>query len=261
MTSMHHRPHARGFTLIELLTVIAIISVLIAMIGGVGLHIIQLRQNAVTESVLITLDRALDEYMAQAGGVAPRYLPDDYDKVPGNGYKVLNFPLYRNERHPARPDASVFLRRAQGTGAVDAIVGGLSEQFLIVTPNGPTGQIDPNEPNDDLTPSVVDLWAVEPWPNDPDDDSTWDITKQQLVYYVHPDNTLAQDLYGQCINRRPYFMSAGRDQKYGLGSEFPVGAVQEDVEAALDDNLYSYEVGPANRTADFWATFRSKPNL
>jgi len=241
---------AKGFTIIELLAVIAIISILMALIGGVGLSVIKSRQDAVTQSVLVALNRALEEYIGQVGGSIPPYDPMDYDKTPGDGYTFTNFPLYPTsggQRNPARPDAAVFIRQALGTGEVQSIIGSIPDRFLIVTQN--------NTSDNDRTPSIVDYWANKNWPDDRMGNK-WDIAAQQIIYYIHPDNQLAQDLYGQCLNRRPYFMSAGRDGKYGLGSEFGNAATQDDVEAALDDNLYSYAPGEPNRDAGFFNSYR-----
>lgn len=245
---------AGGFTLIELLTVIAIVALLVALVGGAGIAVIRKRQEAVTQSVLNSLDRALDEYIT-INGAPPAYRAQDWDRVPGNGYRFDSFPDYKGQKHPNRPDASVFIRKAQGTGEIDSIIRGIGEDFLVTTPNEDSGQIDQSNPNDTLDPSVIDFWGLDVWSNDLDTDSKWGITQQQLVYYVHPDNTLAQELYGQCVNRRPYFMSAGRDQRYGLGGE-QTGSAKKIVEAWLDDNLYSYDVGPANLSDDFWSSHR-----
>ena len=73
---------------------------------------------------------------------------------------------------------------------------------------------------------------------------------------MHPDNEVAQALYGRCLNERPYFVSAGPDGLFGTTDEIKgicrsagnSGASPEEVEkaiAALDDNIYSYEVGSA----------------
>ena len=78
---------------------------------------------------------------------------------------------------------------------------------------------------------------------------------------MHPDNELAQALYGRCLNERPYFVSAGPDGLFGTTDEIKrvcrtsasSGASPEEVEraiAALEDNIYSYEVGPARIDPD-----------
>lgn len=250
---------ARAFTLVELLVVITLIAILVGLIGGVGARVVQSRKVAVTQGILGALDRALDEFNALTSSI-PAYRPEDYDKVPGENNDSSDtkfFPLYRGGNHPTRPDASVFIRQVFGTGEVDAIIRGMGERFLIITPGKDDGTTDSSEPNDDFTPSVVDYWAQEPWSDDAQN-KKWDITKQQLIYYVHPDNLMAQDLYGQCINRRPYFMSAGPDLKYGLGSEFNAASrTKEKVEGALSDNIYSYTVGEPLTDQQFYTEWRA----
>jgi hypothetical protein len=49
------------------------------------------------------------------------------------------------------------------------------------------------------------------------------------------------------VNKRPYFFSAGPDQKYGLTKEGdPSGpsVTVAEAEEAIADNVYSYPVGP-----------------
>lgn len=244
----------RGFTLMELLVVVAIIVVLVSLIGGVGLAVIRNQKVTATQGILISLDRALDEYGLANGGRMPPFRAQDYEEVPGPNVTLSNaqffgqYPSSNTIRYSKRPDAAVFLRQAWGVGEVKTIIAGLSERFLrITTTSG----------DDDVTPTIVDVWARGTWtsPWDPANPDTGE-TLEQIIYYIHPENLLAQELYGKCLNARAYFMSAGPDQLYGLRSEFPPGTAQEEVEAALDDNVYSYTPGPANRTADFFNSSR-----
>ena len=212
-----------GFTLIELLVVVSIIAILVTAIVSVGVRVFTVRKGDATRSVLRTLDRALDEYI-EANSGPPRYKVALYEDRPGDDNDL---EPYNGEDHAPRPDASVFLLQAQGFGEVDAIVTGIPEEFLVTT-----------DLDRDTTPSVLDAWAVEGW-GDP-----WPVASQQLVYFVHPKNRLAQDLYGQCVNGRPYFMSAGPDLLYGLRDEFPNlsgEAAKEAAIKALEDNVYSYD--------------------
>lgn len=253
----------RGFTLIEMLIVIIIVAVLVALIAGVGVAVFRGREEALTRNVLMSMDRALQEYIDANSNSLPPFSIDAFDRVPGEGHRInggldsmgnrpyfVAFPT-GGQRYPVRPDASVFIKQARGTGEADAIVAGLGERFLRLTISSPTGDAVER----DATPSVVDAWASDDWP-DADDGEHFPIELQQVIYYIHPDNRLAQELYGRCINRRPYFMSAGRDRLYGLRRELGASAAKEQVEASLDDNIYSYPVGDANRTTEFFDTYR-----
>src|SRR5690606_36743971 len=99
----------------------------------------------------------------------------------------------------------------------------------------------------------------------------WPIREQSLIYYVHPNNRRsradasldeypdAQELYGACVNGRPYFFSAGPDGFYGHPDELasiinyygmqPHSGGESDEEfwnrallEARKDNLYSMPV-------------------
>lgn len=216
--------------------VISIIVVLVALIGGVGIAVLRKQKASVTENVLATLDRALDEYIQNAGAPPP-YSPLDYEKYPGESHTGSSyFPTYLGATHVRRPDACVFLRQAMGTGQVQPIIAGLGERFLVLTVTDPNG----TPAQKDTTPSVVDAWAKGDWAK------PWDIYQEQVIYYVHPDNALAQDLFGRCVNRRPYFFSAGPDQRYGLtkeGDPSGSGVSVAEAEEAIADNVYSYPVG------------------
>lgn len=250
-TGHRRTPRRRGFSLIELLVVIGIIALLAALSLTAGIGLLRERKNNVTESLLSTLDRALEEYLTATNGNIPKYDVEDYENVPGpevfaDGSEpndltsALAFPDFFNDgQHPRFPDASVFIRQALGTGEVDNLIANMPDGFLVVT----RGEEDAGDGDQSLAPSVIDAWANDSW------DRPWPVAEQQLIYYVHPDNDLAQALYGRCQNGRPYFMSAGPDGFYGNGWEFDRdarggGAASEEAYEmaleALEDNLYSY---------------------
>lgn len=252
-----------GFTLLEMLAVVAIILVLVGLIGGVGIAVLRGQKVSQTQNLLLTLDRALDEFIMANRGALPRYLvgadpaTNQYHETPGPNNAISASSFFEDyaglKKNPRRPDAAVFIKQALGAGEVSAIIQGIPPQFLIVTRGGEGGRETTGD--QDLTPSIIDSWGSRDWPRD-DDGNLWDITRQQVIYFVHPDNRLAQDLYGQCLNRRPYFFSAGPDLKYGLASEMPSGARQTDVEALVADNIYSYPPGPINKESGFFSGFR-----
>lgn len=266
----------RGFTLIEVLVVVSIMVILLGLVIGVGVSVFKNQRAAATRGVLTALDRALDEYITSTNA-APAYDYRDYEQVPGPDVAAgagpagsgRFFAAYQGATHPTRPDAAVFIKQAYGVGEVQKIVTSMGERFLRPT-IGPSGVGDPLKASD-TTPSVVDAWATDEWPNHfeaPSSPSRWYPLNQQLIYYVHPKNALAQDLYGKCVNGRPYFLSAGDDLRYGLKSDFNRGTVdgfqgdytpaqiREAVEGTLKDNLTSYPVGDALLTQDFFDTYR-----
>jgi len=267
-----------AFTMVELLVVVTVIALLISILIGVGVAVMQNAQARTTQQTLATLDRALEEYMVALNTTEPPpHRPANYDRVPGpdgpNGREeglvsatpIIEFEPGQGDQ-PERPDASVFLRQIRGVGEADAIIASIPDRFLVITAMPPSDAVEPIDR--DSTPSVVDAWADEAWVTQRQGPARewWPIAEQSLIYYVHPDNRRpdsaekpdAQDLYGQTVNNRPYFMSAGADGFYGHWTEFE--AIQRRYEVrrrdgeselefvsrvfnrAREDNLYSYEV-------------------
>lgn len=282
MTShtLRNRSRRAGFTLLEMLVVISIIVILIGLVVAGGAALIGNRKAAVTESLVLSLDRALEEYMAANQNAIPTFEAAAYSRVPGDdviaedgamdanvdGVDITSpsndvaYSEYQNRIYPRYPDASVFIRQVRGYGDVDAILEGLGEQWLIPTPirvDAASGTGDEQE--SDVTPSVRDAWAGDGWTGGRADGPSWPVLDPDaaLIFYVHPQNLLAQELYGRCVNRRPYFFSAGPDRLYGVTNQIPAGpeltgerndsdsAIEQAI-TALEDNIYSYEVGPAN---------------
>ena len=258
-------PVRRAFTLLELLVVITIIAILIGIIAGTGVAVIGNQKGRQTENLLSTLDRALSDFMVSNNDAAPPYIPSGYRNTPGTGYApnsaALNregnadaWSLYLGTEYPRHPDAAVFIRQARGTGAVDEILQSLGERWLVSTPEvgAVSAAPDSSEFNaTDGTPSVLDPWAdANAWR------APWPVVGTTVIYYVHPGNRLAQDLYGQCRNNRPYFFSAGPDGVYGSTTHLePMGERSvlfvEQAVAGLEDNIYSSEIGAPNTTDDF----------
>ncbi len=258
-------PHIRAFTLVELLIVITIIAILIAIVVASSKGIAQRGQERATRNVLQALDRAMEEYKI-ATGAFPIYNAEAYEFVPGLDNELTTFPKSAGgdgERHPARPDAALFVAQAGGFGEVDAILQGIPSKFMRITA-APTG----DDVQRDVTPSFVDSWAQPGWPAGDDVNKPFPIRDQQVIYYIQPQNVLAQALYGTCANGRPYFMSAGADRGYGLGADSAqYGSetseeYQARIEGLLKDNIYSYEdVGTPNREANFFTDIRSKSGI
>jgi len=255
------RPGRAGFSLLELLIVVSVLALLIAIVAGAGSRVIQSQKKRITENILITLDRAMEEYIATTGGLPPFPInPDNatalellYRDVPGDeGTVAMGFDQFAGPfgnaitAYPVRPDAAVFFRQAEGLDTVRAIIEAIPEQFLMTTFNGGTFPTNQND-IDKEQPSVVDTWGDPVWDGDSPQQGV-----QQFIYYVHPKNRLAQEIYGRCVNGRPYFMSAGPDKFYGHPSELLLIAEEyPDLQTATDevllrraraDNIYSYEV-------------------
>lgn len=271
-------PSPRAFTLVELLIVISVIAILIAIVLASSKGVVQRQQERVTQNLLVSLDRALDEYKTEVGAF-PVYNATAYEAVPGPDNVLTNFPKASGgdgKDHPARPDASVFIQQAKGFGEVDAVFQQMPSKFLQIT--SAEGLDDKQR---DLTPSVIDSWGEDSWPTPDNASRPYQIRKQQVVYYIHPENVLAQALYGQCSNGRPYFMSAGVDRKYGLAADVAFdtdadGELNTDgkhdgetdpdfkirVESFLKDNLYSYkDVGAFNTDTAFFTDIRADTAL
>lgn len=269
---MTRRPsHRLAFTLIELLVVITIIAILVGIVAAVGMRTVRTQEERATRNVLMTLDRALDEFVTASGAI-PKYVPDGYNRVPGPDNDMsgssfggvsnwVEFPSGSGVRHPLRPDAAVFLRQIQGRGQADAIIRAIPETFLQSTVIDNGSQLIDR----DGTPSVVDPWGItqEKWSGLSSSQTVaqnqqFKVASQQVVYYVHPNNDAAQAVFGKCVNGRPYFVSAGPDRHYGLPEEGDDTAAvlkmsptqgesqadfrQRVLRATRENNIYSYSV-------------------
>lgn len=243
-----------GFTLMELSIAIGVILILMVLVLSASRRAFTGQDERAAKNLLITLDRALSEYTTVSSTV-PKYDATMFENVPGPDFAIGDgannmggaaFATYPSggSRHPKRPDAAVFIRQTRGYGEVDSIINAIDSRFLQTTISGSGTNI--NDPAADPTPSIVDMSAI--------DDAAWKekdyaSLAQSIVLYVHPGNPLAQDLYGKCLNGRPYFVAAGLDGKVGIRAEFaevtPDPAEQLVLaEKALADNIYSYKPGP-----------------
>ncbi|MFG0258671.1 MAG: type II secretion system protein [Phycisphaerales bacterium JB043] len=288
MIRTHTRTTPRAFTLIELIVVITIIALLMGLVIGTGAQLVIDQQRARTERILVALDRALEEYMAENNNRPPIVRLTDFANTPGLD---LNFedgevdilgehPLDQaignraprasfrtgsdaylrydpnDEIYPRYPDASVFIEAVQGYGVVDAILADLGDRLIPTPSDGPTGSSSATASS--VTPSVVDSWYDNDWETTGE---RWPVFVGMPILYITPNNAMAQFLYGQTVNRRPYFMSAGPDRLYGTTNEFGSGSSQdsafsEEAIEALADNMYSYDVGAPNLSDAFTVEYR-----
>lgn len=264
---------SRAFTLLELLVVIAIILILVAMVSVVGSKVFDVQKSTATKGVLLTLDKSLDEYKEDTGAF-PKYKAQAYQGVPGPDWSALGDGLNKNyvsgpvftsinngpTLHHRRPSAAAYFEQAKGSGDVDAILRGIPTTFVRPTPRTVGGQ----DKKDAVT--LVDAWADTAWEYSGTPSGGFyglPALRQTYIIYVHPDNDVAQALYGSCVNGRPYFMSGGPDKKLGLRAEdadqYP-GEPDPDyrarIEKTLSDNIYSYPVGPIDRDTTVFQNIR-----
>lgn len=259
---------ARAFTLVELVVAIAIILILVGLLAAVGNRAIDMQRESTTKGLLVSLDKALEEYRLVKNGF-PKYNPDNYRGIPGDDWEVgdsangaANMPAFVQITssavpEPRKPSAGVFMQQARGVGQCDSILSAIPTSLMRPTPKAAAhGTASPRDPNAN---TVLDSWSNEAWFQTPG----LPASQQTYIIYVHPENRFAQELFGRCVNNRPYFMSAGRDRLFGFKNEGgPIAAGESPeaykarIEDALKDNLYSYPAGAPNTTDDFFNSFR-----
>ena len=274
------RPTRGAFTVLELVIVLGVVAILMGLILGVGPRVVENQRKQATTTLLLALDRILDEYMQENNGLAPRYNPFDYEFIPGRRFAEPTSPEQIPEQYPPssssehvrHPDAAVFLRQTSLTLGADAITRAIPERYIVRT------SIFQDAEGEEIglgALTILDAWGeVERgWSargadfstptGQPPDDRAWPVYGATFIHYVHPENELAQELYGRCVNNRPYFFSAGPDRRYGVTNQFNRAnpgvrnsQFTDNALRALEDNIYSYEPGPVNRTAGFGTSTR-----
>lgn len=251
-----------AFSLVELLVVIGIIIILATITIGLGPRLVESRREAAAEQLLSTLDRAVEEFTVSARRSTTRgdeahiafweRIPESSAEVEALRRRFGDHPQARvnaqgGDRYLRRPDAAIFIRQARGVGAVDDIIAGLPERYVSIlygraASSGPGGPDDLGGALGD-PPSAISI--LDPWKNP--------------ILFVHPDNPVAQRLFGRCVGNRPYFVSAGSDGVYGLAADLPPAqlaratdsrgpGLRAVLEGALTDNITSYAPGAPDLT-------------
>ena len=277
MTRAHagtSRSARRGFTLLELLVVITVVIILVGLVVVVASRTLGTQRERQAEALVTTLDRALEEYKI-ATGVFPTLAGDtntatdtivaahgelfDPTQAWNLGSEVyarpgLDLSLEVNggalglhaasQRFPLTPTSWFFMEFARGVGDAEAVIADLPGQALRadLLNQGQLGSAgDPLA----LDPErfATRRQAIDPWGNP--------------ILFVQPGNIAAEGLFGRTQNQRPYFLSAGIDEKYGFGPEVfeTVGEVADAQETELigytEDNVTSTPVGPVQRGGQF----------
>lgn len=191
----------RAFSLMEMLIVIALVIVLAGITVVVGRSVTSKAKVDQCRQILQALDATLTEFQAERGAIPP-FQVRAYVAPSGVG----------SEAARSRREVAVYIQQVKGYSGIDKQLGTIDASFLVERDQIYTdlaGYPYAGRVLDDDRASVRDPWGME-------------------ILYIHPneDNEVAFKLFGEPVNDRPYFMSAGPDGEY----------------ETLEDNIYSYEV-------------------
>lgn len=263
----------RAFTLIELLVVIGVIVILASITLTVGPRVIDARRAAATEQMLVRLDGFLESYIQENGGVPPSgelAFRDFWRQIqaPATNPATSDIEMARtrygnvanhlptgetdaSQMEPMYPDEDGVFLRPSSAIFVEQIRGSSTFDDLAKLPASRVANLAGANADGDSVQitALLDSWGDPSRPY------------ERHILYVHPDNTRAQQLYGWCVNGRPYFMSAGADGVYGTIQDLPFHerrrmrsnsapfttpeAREKFFRERLSDNVYSYPVRPA----------------
>lgn len=268
-----------GFTLLELLIVVSVVTFLVALLVVVATGALGNQRVRQSEATLRTLERALDEYEL-ARGVYPPLVVDDgstdtfveahvrlFD--PAASWNTGNEIYSRTDRdmsmtatggdlgfsgsdamnrYPLMPTSWFFLEFTLGYGDVEALLADLPSSAYIsdVLDAGAVNSISPL--NSDVDRFSIRRQLVDAWGNP--------------ILFVQTGNSAAEGLFGRALNDRPYFLSAGLDERYGVGPEVTAtaggSAANQEVELIgfTEDNLTSAPTGPTQAGGSFQTNVR-----
>lgn len=258
-----------GFTLIEMMIVIFIIALLAALTLGISSSVMRNAEIHKTEDVLKLMTMALEEWELEKG----RSLTfDGYIPVVGGRYDILlggidgiGAPTFAEQGVEDENMLQAMRIRMVALVLVLKQSEASSEVLSKITPDHfcKTSGLAPDEIHtSDLctidgphSAVIVDSWGTPigiVFPGRNFANANQQSTQTQFAFDSSGDQTVrdeAEDGLGSCLNERPYFVSAGPDQKWGYRSQSnsansgpgsrPEGSnpIWED----SIDNVYSYK--------------------
>ena len=242
MTNSMPKNLTRAFSLIEMMIVIGIIAILAGLTLGISNSVLRGSEIRKTEDAITLLDTALQEWELEMGraftfqGIVPivgRY--DIYNDgeigEPGWGGQGLDQETMHDGLNQRAKDIWDLLYENESSKSIlskihpDLIIDDAGRKRVVDAWQSPIGIIFAGR---DYAGSGIATEFAR--------DESGDLTVRDQ----------AEDGLGSCINRRPYFISAGPDGLWGYqfqanhGSASGNNAEDEDWVAA-QDNIYSYE--------------------
>ena len=235
----------RAFTLIEMMIVIGIIGILAALTLGISSSVMRNSEIHKTEDVLKLLSMALQEWELERGRAMTF---DGYIPVDGGYYDIyadetLGEPVFNPSGVPDGEMLAAMDSRMKNVLIVLMQSEGAKNILSKITPDH--FHIDATT----MSKVPVDSWGTpigivfpgrdfaEAYPNGGSflvEDESGDLTLRDQ----------AEDGLGSCLNKRPYFVSAGPDRQWGYRLQAMDGPNDNDndnpIWVASHDNVYSY---------------------
>ena len=235
-TTQHHR---FGFTLIEMMIVIFIIALLAGLTLGISSSVMRNAEIHKTEDVLKLITMALEEWELEQR----RSLTfDGYIPVVGGRYDIqlsgidgITAPSFA-EQGVEEEDmlqamrirmVALVLVLKQSESSSEVLSKIIPDHFCKTSGLAPVEIHTSDLCNIDGPHStvVVDSWGTPVgivFPGRNFADANQQSTQTQFAFDNSGDQTVrdeAEDGLGSCLNERPYFVSAGPDQKWGYRSQ------------------------------------------
>lgn len=225
------RTYPRAFTLVEMLVAIGIV-VLLAGLTVTAVGALTARQKVTrTESVLLLLDTAMQEWQIAADR---RLIRADHSGADLQPDTELIFVISEVTRALRRaPDSATILAKIE-PALVHEYVDGETPPWIR------TFAEEQALPDFIGELALLDAWGVPIYATHPGEVARPDAA---IVDTDGTERTINEGIYGVARNRRVCFVSAGPDRRFGLLSEFPglpPDQLYEAAAAARDDNIYSY---------------------
>ena len=241
MTKSMHKKFTRAFSLIEMMIVIGIIAILAGLTLGISNSVLRGSEIRKTEDAITLLETALQEWELEMGrsitfqGIAA--IDGRYDMYndgeigePGWGGQGLDQETMHDGLNQRAKDIWDLLYENEASKNIlskihpDLIVDDEGRKRVVDAWQSPIGIIFAGC---DYAGSGITLPYAQ--------DESGDLTVRDE----------AEDGLGSCINRRPYFVSAGPDGLWGYQFQANQGAANNNAAdeewVAAQDNIYSYE--------------------